>query len=39
MIVFIIIDLDRPKRGLIMVDQSSLLALQNAPVTQLGHSN
>ncbi|WP_373095446.1 hypothetical protein [Zhongshania sp.] len=30
MIVFIIIDLDRPKRGLIQVDQSSLLALQGA---------
>ncbi len=28
MIFFIIIDLDRPKRGLIQVDQSSLLALQ-----------
>ncbi len=30
MIVFIIIDLDRPKRGLIKVDQSSLLSLQEA---------
>lgn len=28
MIVFIIIDLDRPKRGLIQIDQSPLLALQ-----------
>lgn len=28
MIVFIIIDLDRPKRGLIQVDQSNLLELQ-----------
>ncbi len=28
MIVFIIIDLDRPKRGLIQVDQSSMLELQ-----------
>jgi hypothetical protein len=28
LIVFIIIDLDRPKRGIIQVDQSSLLALQ-----------
>lgn len=28
MVVFIIIDLDRPKRGLIQIDQSSLQALQ-----------
>ena len=30
MIVFIIIDLDRPKRGLIQVDQRSLLELQQS---------
>lgn len=39
MIVFIIIDLDRPKRGLIQVDQSSLLNLQSvtpAPLNGAG---
>ena len=30
MIVFIIIDLDRPKRGLIQVDQGSMLVLQES---------